>query len=109
MGCYQNSLLLSINLLISNLLKDWVCVCVCVRARARVRMHALSSLRLFCDPVGCSRPGSSVHGISQARILEWVAISFSREIFLKALSPQLLCGPALARGLFTTAPPGKPT
>ena len=33
----------------------------------------------FCDPVNCSPPGSSVHGILQARILEWVAISFSRE------------------------------
>ena len=30
------------------------------------------------DPVDCSPPGSSVHGILQARILEWVAISFSR-------------------------------
>ena len=34
--------------------------------------------KTFCDPVDCSPPGSSVHGISQARILEWVAISFSR-------------------------------
>ena len=32
----------------------------------------------LCDPVNCSPPGSSVHGILQARILEWVAISFSR-------------------------------
>ena len=32
----------------------------------------------FCVPMDCSRPGSSFHGISQARILEWVAISFSR-------------------------------
>ena len=31
-----------------------------------------------CDPMKCSPPGSSVHGISQARILKWVAISFSR-------------------------------
>ena len=31
----------------------------------------------FCDPMDCSRPGSSVHGILQARILEWVAISSS--------------------------------
>ena len=30
-----------------------------------------------CNPVDCSLPGSSVHGLSQARILEWVAISFS--------------------------------
>ena len=34
-------------------------------------------LTLF-DPMDCSPPGSSVHGISQARILEWVAIPFSR-------------------------------
>ena len=32
----------------------------------------------FCNPMDCSPPGSSVHGIFQARILEWVAISFSR-------------------------------
>ena len=32
-----------------------------------------------CDPINCSLPGSSVHGILQARILEWVAIPFSRE------------------------------
>ena len=32
----------------------------------------------LCDPVDCSPPGSSVHGILQARILEWVAIPFSR-------------------------------
>ena len=32
----------------------------------------------FCDPMDCSLPGSSIHGIFQARILEWFAISFSR-------------------------------
>ena len=32
----------------------------------------------LCDPMGCSPPGSSVHGILQARILEWVAMSSSR-------------------------------
>ena len=35
----------------------------------------------LCDPMDCSLPGSSVHGILQARILEWVAIFFSRVIF----------------------------
>ena len=35
-------------------------------------------VRLFCDPKNCSPPGSSVQGTSQARILEWVATSFSR-------------------------------
>ena len=33
----------------------------------------------LCDPIDCSPPGSSIRGISQARILEWVAIPFSRE------------------------------
>ena len=32
----------------------------------------------LCNPMDCSLPGSSVHGISQARILEWVAISYPR-------------------------------
>ena len=41
----------------------------------------LSRVQFFCNPIDCSPPGSSVHGISQARILEWVAISFSRESF----------------------------
>ena len=43
---------------------------------------AAKSLHLcptLCDPVDCSPPGSSVHGILQARILEWVAISFSTQ------------------------------
>ena len=33
----------------------------------------------LCDPMDCSLPGSSIHGILQARILKWVAIPFSRE------------------------------
>ena len=33
---------------------------------------------ILCDPMDCSLPGSSLHGILQARVLEWVAISFSR-------------------------------
>ena len=41
-----------------------------------VCVHAQSCPTL-CNPRDCSSPGSSVHGISQARILEWVAISFS--------------------------------
>ena len=42
-----------------------------------IRVLAQSCLTL-CDPMDCSPPGSSVHGISQARILERIAISFSR-------------------------------
>ena len=40
-------------------------------------VHAQSHLTL-CDPMDCSLPGSSVHGSFQARILEWVAISYSK-------------------------------
>ena len=46
-----------------------VCVCVCV---------ACSAVSDSCDPIDCSSPGSSVHGILQPRILQWVAISSSR-------------------------------
>ena len=35
--------------------------------------------KFFCNSIDCNLPGSSVHGISQARILAWVAISFSRD------------------------------
>ena len=43
---------------------------------------AAKSLQLcptLCDPMDCSPPGSSVHGIFQARVLEWGAIAFSRD------------------------------
>ena len=41
-------------------------------------MLGTQSCPTLCDPMDCSPSGSSVHGISQERILEWVAISFSR-------------------------------
>ena len=41
-----------------------------------VAIQLLNHIRL-CDPMDCSPPGSSVHGILQARILEWVAMPFS--------------------------------
>ena len=40
--------------------------------------HSVSRVWLFCDTMECRPPGSSDHGIFQAKILEWVAISFSR-------------------------------
>ena len=54
-----------------------VCVCVCVCVRVRVCVCVLIYVQL-CDLMNFNPPGSSVHGISQARILEWVAISSSR-------------------------------
>ena len=45
-----------------------------------VDMHAqlLKSCPTLCDPMDCSPPGFSVHGILQARILEWVVVPFPR-------------------------------
>ena len=48
-----------------------VCVCVCV-------LIHFSRVRLFCDPVDCSPPGSSVRGVLQARTLQWAATPSSR-------------------------------
>ena len=45
-------------------------------------LESLSRVHLFCDPMDCSPPGSSVRGISQARILEWDCCFFPQGIFL---------------------------
>ena len=59
----------------------------------------------LCDPMEGSPPGSSVRGISQARILEWAAISFSGDLPNLRIAPMPL---ALAGRFFTTELPGKP-
>ena len=48
--------------------------------RMRSKLHTAQSLGRdrLCDPMDCSSPGSSVHGILQARVLQWAAISCSR-------------------------------
>ena len=42
------------------------------------KSEIIQSCLTLCDPMDCSLPGFSVHGIFQARVLEWVAIAFSR-------------------------------
>ena len=54
----------------------------------------------LCDPMDCSLSGSSVHGIFQARILEWVVISFSRDLPDPGIKPESLASPVLAGGFF---------
>ena len=68
-----------------------------------VKVKSLSRVRLFATP--SSLPGSSVHGILQARILEWIAISFSRDIPNPGIEPG---SPALGADALTSEPPGKP-
>ena len=57
----------------------------------------------LCDHMDYSLPGSSVHGILQARILEWVAIPFSEDLPDLGIEPRSLTSPALAVEFFTTS------
>ena len=70
-----------------------VCVCVCVRS---LQLHLT-----LCDPVECSPPGSSVHGILQAKILEWECSS-SGDLPNPGIEPASLQSPALAGRFFIT-------
>ena len=68
-------------------------------------LSRFSHAQLFATLWTVSLPGSSVHGISQARLLEWVEISFSRgssQPWIKARSP------ALQVDSIPSVPPGKP-
>ena len=71
-----------------------------------LRAQSLSRVRL-CDPVDCSPPGSSVHGILQARILEWVAIPFSGDLPDPGVEPGSLMLLALAGRWFITRTAGE--
>ena len=61
-----------------------------------------------CDPIDCSPPGYSVHGIFQARILELVAISSSRGSSWPRNGTCVSCIFCIGRSFFTIVPPGKP-
>ena len=69
------------------------CVCVCAKL--------LQSCLTLCDAMACSPPGSSVPGILQARILEWVALSSSRDLPNPGIEPVSLM-------FLPLVPPGKP-
>ena len=72
-------------------------MCVCLLAKW---------CRLLCNPMDYSPPGSSLHGIPQVRILEWVAIPFSRGSSWPKARTWV---PGTAGGFFTTEPLGKPS
>ena len=72
---------------------------VCIAA-----VYSLSRDQLFSDPMDCSLPGSSVHGIFQPRILDWVAISFFRGSSWSRNRAQVSW---IAGEFFTSEPPGK--
>ena len=70
------------------------------------RCHCLAakSCPTLCSPMDYNRPGSSLHGIFQVRILEWVAVSFTRDLSRPRVQTHIS---SLAGGSFTTEPPGK--
>ena len=75
------------------------------RLDMKMKVLVTQSCLTLCDPMDCSPPGSSVHGILQARILEWVAFPFSRGSSQPRDETQVSC---IAGGFFTAEPPGKP-
>ena len=68
-------------------------------------MKVAQSFLTLCDPMDCSLPGSSVHGILQARILDGLPFLSAGDLSHPGIEPG---SPALAGGFFTTEPPGKP-
>ena len=68
--------------------------------------HCVKSLQLcltLCDPTDHRLPGSFVHWLPQARIVEWVAISFPRDLPHPGMEPESLKSPALAGRFFTAS------
>ena len=59
----------------------------------------------FCDPMDCSLPGSSVHGILRAVVPEWVAFTFPGDLANPGIEPR---SPASQANSFPSEPPGKP-
>ena len=68
-------------------------------------MKAAQLCPTVCDPKDCSPPGSSVYGILQTRVLEWVAMPFSRASSQCKDKPG---SPALQADSSLSEPPGKP-
>ena len=70
----------------------------------KVSVSCSVSCLTLCDPMDCSPRDSSVHGIVQARILEWVAIFLSRESFFPGIKPRY---PVLKTDSLPSGPTGK--
>ena len=73
-------------------------------ACAAAAAKSLQSCPTLCDPIDTSPPGSSIPGILQARILEWVAISLSSAAAKSLQSCPTLCDPIDGRPLGSTIP-----
>ena len=64
---------------------------------------SFQSCLTLCSPMDCNLPGSSVHGILQARTMDWFAMPFSRDLPELGIEPASLMSPGLAGGFSTTS------
>ena len=71
-----------------------------------MKVLVIQSSLTLCDPMDCSPPGSSVHGILQTRMLEWVAISFPRGLPNPGIEPR---SPELQADSLLSESPRKPS
>ena len=90
--CRGTAFLTSVYFSTFDLVVKWSHTYICAKS--------LQSCLTLCDLVDCSPPGSSVYGILQARILEWVALPSSRG---SCSNPGMFTSPSLTGGFFTTS------
>ena len=79
----------------------YIHICVCAKL--------LQSCPTLCNPMDCSLPGSSIHGILQARILEWVVMPSSRGSSQPRDQTCVSCLLHWQAGYLPLVPPGRPT
>ena len=82
------------------------CVCVCVTEYSlRKKLKLIQSCTTLCDLMDCSPPGSSIHGVFQARVLKWVAFPSPGDLPDPGIEPG---SPTLQADALPSEPPGKP-
>ena len=80
-----------------------------LKPRAHLSLACIDqSCPTLCNPMDCSPPGSSVHGIFQARILDGLPFHTPGDLLDPGMKPMSPESPVLRGGYFTTEPPGEP-
>ena len=92
-----------VSFLLYSKLSVCVCMCVCIHVHAKL----LQLCPTLCDSMDCGPPGSSIHRIPQARILEWVAMPSSRGSSQPRDPMCISSNSCIAGRFFTVEPPGK--
>ena len=87
--------------------KCWCLPTIAAEFAACVCAKSLQLCPTLCNPMHCNPQDSSIHGILQARLLEWVAMSSSRGTSQPRDRTQVFCGSCTAGRFFTAEPLGK--